>query len=388
MLAKPLRIFICAAEESGDKLGAPILKSLLKRYPHAQIMGVGGGAMKEAGLKECLFPMEELSLMGVFEILPKVPNLIGRISQTVKAIEDFQPDIFLTIDGPEFNFRVHKKVRKKGLGKGIQIHCVAPSVWAWREGRAEKVSSFLDGLLCLLPFEPDYFERVGLRAEYMGHPYIEKKQVLPTKTALKKEWGVSKNQKTIGLLLGSRKQEIENHGEVFIQALKSFLGTQTQDYKIVIPTFSKFEKEIQKLLSDVNLLDQAIIITGEKERSEALAGLDMALAVSGTIGFELALVGVQHCIGYRTSVLTHQVIKRLVKVKYAHLANIILNEGAIPEFLQYDCTALNLSQALRDIAENNNQTNAFKKLSLIMNTKKPPSESAADFIEECLANKS
>lgn len=203
MLAKPLKIFICAAEESGDKLGAPILKSLMKRYPHAQIRGIGGEAMREAGLKEQLFSMEELSLMGVFEILPKVPSLVKRINQTTQAILDFQPDIFLTIDGPDFNFRVHKKVKKKGFIKGVQMHCVAPSVWAWREGRAEKIANFLDGLLCLFPFEPEYFEEVGLSAMYMGHPYMQKKSNLPVKEEIKKEWGVSSRQKTIGLFLGS-----------------------------------------------------------------------------------------------------------------------------------------------------------------------------------------
>lgn len=388
MLAKPLKIFICAAEESGDKLGAPILKSLMKRYPHAQIRGIGGEAMREAGLKEQLFSMEELSLMGVFEILPKVPSLVKRINQTTQAILDFQPDIFLTIDGPDFNFRVHKKVKKKGFIKGVQMHCVAPSVWAWREGRAEKIASFLDGLLCLFPFEPEYFEKVGLSAMYMGHPYMQKKSNLPAKEEIKKEWGVSSRQKTIGLFLGSRKQEIENHSEIFSQSLKSFIGTQGDDFKIIVPTFLKFKNHIEKTLSDVGLLKKAIIITEEKERQEALGGLDMALAVSGTIGFELALAGVPHCIGYKTSVLTHQVIKRLVKVKFAHLANIILDEAAIPEFLQYDCTTLNLSQSLRAIAEDNKQREAFKRLNIIMSTKKPPSEIAADFIEERIVKKS
>ena len=387
MLAKPLRIFICAAEESGDKLGAPILKSLMMRYPHAQIRGIGGEAMREAGLKKQLFPMEELSLMGVFEILPKVPSLVKRISQTTQAILDFQPDIFLTIDGPDFSFRVHKKVKKKGLFRGVQMHCVAPSVWAWREGRAEKIAAFLDGLLCLFPFEPKYFEKVGLCATYMGHPYIQKKSDLPAKEELKKKWNISKDQKAIGLFLGSRKQEIENHGEIFSQSLKSFIGTQREDFKIIVPTFLKFKTQIEKYLSDVGLLEQSIIITDENLRQEALGGIDMALAVSGTIGFELALAGIPHCIGYRTSVLTHQVIKRFVKVKFAHLANIILDKAVVPEFLQYDCTSLHLSQSLRSIMEDSKQEDAFKRLNVIMSTKKPPSEIAADFIEEAVVKK-
>lgn len=387
MLARPLRIFICAAEESGDKLGAPILRSLLERYPHAKVMGVGGRALQKAGLKETLFPMEELSLMGVLEILPKVPHMIKRIRQTVNAIEEFQPDILITIDGPEFNFRIHKKIRDKNLHGIKQLHCVAPTVWAWREGRAEKISRFLNGLLCLFPFEPGYFETLGLRAEYMGHPYSEKKSGLPAKSKLKKEWGVSAKEKTIGVFFGSRRQEIRHHAKIFCEALRLFLNEQGENYKIIIPSFPKFEEDIREALEEFKLTDRAMLIIDEEDRQQALGGLDMAIAVSGTIGLELAMASVPHCIGYKTSNFTYQIVKRLIKVKYAHLGNIILNEKAVPELLQHDCTPEKLSEALKaiDEGEKDEQKKAFKKLNVLMDTKKPPSEIAADFIEECLA---
>lgn len=386
MLAKPFRIYIIATEESGDVLGADMLIELRRRYPQAQIAGIGGEAMRLAGLNETLFPMSDLSLMGVAEILPHLPKLIGRIHQTAQDIKDFDPDIVLSIDGPDFCFRVQKKIKKYKL-KAKQIHCVAPTVWAWREGRAKKIAKFLDGILCLFPFEPPYFEKYDLPAVYTGHPFLSrllnKKGRRPTAIL-----GRANKVQTIGVYFGSRSQEIKAHAPIFAGAIALFLNYAVRDYKIIVPTFAKYEDEIREAFEQAGVTAEIVFATDKKEREAVMPYLDYALAASGTVGLELALCEVLHCIGYKTSTLTYTIVKNLVTTKYAHLANIIMQDEIVPEFLQHDCTPQKLADGMMSLLDSaEKQEKSFKEIKSLMKTKRTPSETAVDFIEDVLSDK-
>jgi len=164
-------VFLVAGEHSGDALGASVMGALSANLKgRVKFAGVGGPDMQRAGL-DTLFPMDDLAVMGVFEVLPRLPLLLKRINETANAVERLKPDVLLTIDAPDFCFRVIKKLKARGVKVPV-VHFVAPSVWAWRPGRAKKVAGFLDHLLCLLPFEPPYFEREGLKATFVGHPVV------------------------------------------------------------------------------------------------------------------------------------------------------------------------------------------------------------------------
>lgn len=169
--ARKPKVFLIAGEPSGDTLGASLMEGLSEKLNgNVEYAGVGGQGMAAAGL-ESLFPMEDLSVMGVFEVLPRLPLLLRRIRETASQVERLQPDVLVTIDSPDFCFRVIKKLKARACKVPV-VHYVAPSVWAWRPGRAKKVACILDHLLCLLPFEPPYFEREGLRATFVGHPVV------------------------------------------------------------------------------------------------------------------------------------------------------------------------------------------------------------------------
>ncbi len=395
-----LKLFIIAGEASGDQLGAAVLNSITHLSPlSVDVRGIGGPLMATAGLKESLFPMTDLSVMGIAEVLPRLPQLFKRSNQTVTAIIEFQPDIVLTIDSPDFCFRVQKKVRQNrysglarvpqtvsegppGQARGpvspiTQLHIVAPSVWAWRPGRAAKIAQFLDGLLCLFPFEPPYFERYGLRAGVMGHPVIH--QISPRHPN-----APLGHILRLGLYLGSRAGVIQRHAPVMVGALKK-LNLDPADTRIIIPTFDHLRPLLTLHLADLAYPYE--FVTEPEARRAVMSSLDAALAVSGTVGLELAVAGVPHVVGYRMNMMTYILARILVKRNQrAHLANIILDQDIVPELLQAACTpstlAAALSPLLRDTPDRAAQIGAFDNLRAALGAGDPvsPGDKAARFI--------
>ncbi|MCK4945246.1 MAG: lipid-A-disaccharide synthase, partial [Alphaproteobacteria bacterium] len=230
---RPLRIFLIAGEASGDFLGAGLMRSLKEEHPDTEFFGVGGNLMTEAGLTSS-FPMKEISIMGIAEVLPKLIHILARIRQMSSEILKTKPDVVVTIDSPDFCFRVVKKVKSKT--KSIPcVHYVAPSVWAWRPRRAKKVSQFLDHILTLLPFEPPYFEKHGLESTFVGHPVVERLSRRGNGEIFLQKHGIRGTQPILCLLPGSRMSEIS-------RLLKKFCETATivlqrrPDTVIVVPT--------------------------------------------------------------------------------------------------------------------------------------------------------
>ncbi|MCI5059732.1 MAG: lipid-A-disaccharide synthase [Alphaproteobacteria bacterium] len=325
-------IYLIAGEASGDFLGAQLMESLKTAQPDIQFSGIGGPLMTAQGLKS-LFPMEELSVMGVAEILPKLPELLKRISQTVEDITQKSPDIVVTIDAPDFSFRVTKRARKKTKQTKF-VHYVAPTVWAWRPGRAKKISKFLDGLLCLFDFEPSYFEAHGLKSTAVGHPMIESGvlEAQPLKIG-------ADNTQNLGVFFGSRRGEIKRIAPLIIQCVEQII-VQKPDIELIIPTLPHLKARVEELVEPLNA--PCHIVTDKQDKWSLFKACDAAIAVSGTVGLELAAAGVPHVIAYKMNSLTWQVVKRVIKTPYAHLVNIMAGKEIVPEFIQGDARAENI----------------------------------------------
>lgn len=371
------KVYVIAGEASGDLLGADLVRGLKARDPSIEIYGVGGQQLLNAGLTESLFPMEELSIMGVAEILPKIPQMLRRINQTVEDIVRLQPDMVVTIDSPDFSFRVQKKVRARDL-KTKQYHYVAPTVWAWRAGRAEKISKFLDGVLCLFPFEPPYFEAVGLQAFYVGHPVIERYAKAIPKVEARQAFGFGGDDHVLGLLLGSRRGEVNKHADIFLPAIQKIMTLET---KILVPTLPHVRPLVEQAIRDHfgDDLSQFTIVSNPELQTTYFKTMDCALAVSGTVGLELSVAGVPHIVGYKANALTAKIIKQMVKVEYAHLTNLILSRAVVPECIQEECTVDNLVERLNGL-DVRGQEKGFEELVSALQTDHHASDSVLNIL--------
>jgi len=341
-------ICVIAGEPSGDFLGGKLIEALKQAQLDVRISGVGGHHMTAAGL-ESLFSYQQLAVMGIAEVLPKLPTLLARIRQTVRHIIDTKPDIVVTIDSPDFSFRVAKAVRAKmGDAAPKLIHYVAPTVWAWREGRAAKVARFLDGIVCLFDFEPPYFEKHGLKAVAVGHPLVEGDALKADGAVFREEYGIT-GEPIIGILFGSRKGELKRTAPVLRDAAFKMAREMPVTPHLVAPTLPHLYGDVMELLREY---PGAIHITTEAEQKwNAFKAMDVALAVSGTVGLELAALQVPHVIGYKTSPITAAIVRRVIKVRHVHLANIMAEAEVVREFLQGDCRAEPIAAAARALMD-------------------------------------
>jgi lipid-A-disaccharide synthase len=336
-------VFLIAGEPSGDFLGAQLMQALKKKTDgRISFAGVGGARMEEQGIKS-LFPMAELSVMGIAEILPRLPGLLRRISETVDAVKRLSPSCLVTIDSPDFNFRVAKRLKGKGIPL---IHYVAPSVWAWRPGRANKIAGFLDHLLTLLPFEPPFFEAVGLPATFVGHPVLDGDAGLGDGPGFRDRHAISATDRLITVLPGSRMSEITRLHGIFGETL-FMLKKKFPHLRVVVPTLNTVAGPVRRLTAEWPV--PVLVVEGDQEKFDAFAASEAALAASGTVALELAVARTPAVIAYKTNILTALIARWLVKARFAHLVNLILEREAIPEFLQGACRSEFLAAAMEDL---------------------------------------
>ena len=375
-------VFLIAGEESGDVLGGGLMAALKDMQPDVRFMGVGGDAMAAQGL-ESLMPMQDLCVMGVFEIVMQLRRLLKLIDRMVEEIEKAQPDVVIGIDLPDFNFRVAKALKKRGVYKGKIVHYVAPSVWAWRPGRAKYVSGFLDGLMCLFPFEPEYFTKHGLKAAYVGHSIIE--QDAAPDRSMRARMELDDDTLLVGLYLGSREQEVKRHGAIFRATLNEIYKQKPNSFVIAL-TLPHLEFEVRKSLEGCAM--PHFVASDADQKWAMMKACDAAIAVSGTVGLELSYMNIPHVIAYRANALTAFVIKMLVKTQYAHLTNIILQKAVVPEFLQRDCDEEIISQGFLTLVDDGLgvQKDGFSALreALTQSSDEAPSRRAAAFVGEFL----
>ena len=327
-MRKP-HIYLIAGEPSGDRLGAHLIVALKRQTgDQCQILGIGGPEMEKQGLRSH-FPMSELSVMGFAEVLPRLPNLLRRIRGAVKHILANNPDVVVTIDSPDFSLRIAKKLRGKNISL---IHYVAPSVWAWKSNRAKKLANLVDHLLTLLPFEPPYFEREGLKSSFVGHSVIESGADQGNGTDFRERYNISPDAKVLCLLPGSRLSEVKRLlpilGEVVAHLNNSNLH-------LLMPTVENVGSEIRQEISSWRNTPR--IINDDIEKFAAFAASDAAIAASGTVALELALAKVPHVTVYKLNPLTALIARSMIKTPFFNIINILLGRESVPELIQENC---------------------------------------------------
>lgn len=347
------KIYLIAGEPSGDILGGRLISALKDLAPSVPTFhGVGGDHMQAAGLQS-LFPMHELSVMGLAEVVPQIPKILRRVAETAADIRATKPDVVVTIDAPDFCLRVAKKL--KGASIPI-VHYVAPSVWAWRPGRAQKLAGLCDHVMCLLPFEPPYFERAGMRATFVGHSILESGAGNGDGPGFRQRHGIPADAPLLAVLPGSRMGEVSRHLPIFADTLARVRADIVGPLHIVLPTLSRLKNTVQGALdSQPTAWANTRIIEGETEKYDAFAAANAALAASGTVSLELAMAGTPSLIAYKVAPLSAWLARRLLTIKYASIVNLILNKSAMPEFIQENCTADKLAPALSDLLQNGGQ---------------------------------
>ncbi|MFA5592129.1 MAG: lipid-A-disaccharide synthase [Micavibrio sp.] len=374
-------ICVIAGEPSGDFLGGRLIAALKEAAPDTVFSGVGGHYMAEQGVQS-LFSYQQLAVMGIAEILPKLPTLLARIRQTIDHIKKTKPAIIVTIDSPDFSFRVLRAVRKEmGDDAPKLVHYVAPSVWAWRAARAEKIARFLDGVICLFDFEPPYFEEHGLKAVAAGHPLVEGGAMNADGAVFRDICGIGGSETIIGLLFGSRKGELKRTAPVLRDAAFLLAEKQGRLPHIVAPTLPHLYNDVMNLIRDYP--GPIHITTDAAQKWNGFKAMDVAFAVSGTVGLELAAMQVPHVIGYRTNWMTAALIRRVIKIDYAHLANIMMGAPVVPEFLQEKCDAASMAvcaDALLKNPEAQKQALAQVAHKIGFGQEKTPSQKAAAFV--------
>ncbi len=355
------KFFIIAAEASGDVLGAKLIAQIKRQLEQQnekyELVGVGGNLMQQQGLRS-IFSINDLSVMGVFEVALHIPKLLARIRQTAQEIINFQPDYVITIDAPDFNFRVMRKLKKisaKTFDKTKKIHLIAPSVWAYREGRSKKVAQIYDLLLAILPFEPPYFTKHGLRTVFIGHPIVELKPDLARKPIIAVEFRQKHKIKNGDIILcvtpGSRNSEVKKIFPEFIAAI-NLLQQKYSNLTVAIPLVEKTEQLVKSMVNDVKA---NYVLVSANDKVSCFFASNYALAKSGTNTVELSLYQIPMIVAYRFNYLTGVLAKLLLKIKFANLINIILNRQVIPELIQENCTTQKIFVALDELISNQNQ---------------------------------
>ncbi|HMM91724.1 lipid-A-disaccharide synthase [Bradyrhizobium sp.] len=374
------RIFLIATEESGDRLGANLMKVLRQRLGDGvQFEGVGGRAMAREGL-DTLFPIEELSIIGLAAVVKDLPKILGLIKETAIAVTEAAPDVLVIIDSPDFTHRVARRVRARDPSIPI-VDYVSPSVWAWRSGRARAMLKYVDHVLALLPFEPAAYQRLrGPPCTYVGHPLTEQLASLRPNADEARRRGES--PPVLLVLPGSRRSEIRHHMAVFGQAV-GLLQEQGTAFELMLPTMPHLQEAVVEAVKGWPIQPQVVI--GEQDKRAACRIAHAALAKSGTVTLELALAGVPMVTAYRVGAIEAFILRRAIRVSSVILANLVIGSDVIPEFLQEDCTPEKLAQALRDVLSDSplrrQQLEAFATLDTIMSTgDQPPSVRAADIV--------
>ena len=320
-----------AGEPSGDVLGGRLMAALrLATDDNVRFIGVGGPEMQARGLQS-LFPMAELSVMGIVEILPHARKLFARMKETAVAIDTAKPDAVVTIDAPAFAHGVAKRIK---VERTPRIHYVAPQLWAWRPWRVYKFRRHFHHLLALLPFEPEWFARYDVDCRFVGHPVVESEVGQADGRGFREKHGIGPDTPTICVLPGSRHGEVTRLAEPFIGTLER-LVERYPGLTAVIPTVPNVAGKVKEIFSTLPM--RAVVIEDTGEKYSAMAACNVGLAASGTVTLELSMAGVPYVVAYKVATLTYWLASILVRIPYANLINLTLNKEIVPECIQTAC---------------------------------------------------
>ncbi|MBK1635082.1 lipid-A-disaccharide synthase [Rhodovulum adriaticum] len=348
-----MKLFLIAGEASGDALGAALMSGLKALAPGVEFHGVGGPLMQAEGLTS-LFPMDELSVMGIAEVLPRYRALMRRIDQCAEKVLHLSPDALITIDSPDFCLRVARRVKAASTIR--TVHYVAPTVWAWRSGRAHKMARVIDQVLALFPFEPPYMQAAGMRCDFVGHPVVTQPRArAPEAAAFRMAQGIGAETRLLLVLPGSRRGEVTRLAPVFGAALGPVLARHPS-VRVVVPAAPSLAEEVGRLTAgwpgNPVVLDPAHPDAAARKRA-AFAAADLALAASGTVSLELAANATPMVIAYDMAWLSRQIIGRMLKLDTVTLVNLVSETRAVPEFLGKDCQPEAIGTALLRLLDDN-----------------------------------
>lgn len=386
---------IVAGESSGDRLGAALMRALRAEAPgEIRFSGVGGPVMRDEGL-ETLFPTEDISVMGFAEVVPHIPRVMRRLRQATKAVAEAQPDALVTIDAQVFSAMLAKRARRCAKGTAL-IQYVAPTVWAWKPWRAAAAAKIYDRMLTLLPFEPPYFERAGLKADYVGHPVIERVASLPddAPAMLRAGLGIAPEAPVLLVAPGSRQSEISRLLEPF-GAAAVLLSQRLKGLQVIVPVAEGVADRVEQAVDDWNIPVHLLRAQGmsaeegERRKFAAFGAADIALVASGTVALEVAAMRTPMIVGYRVRKSTEFIVRRLIRVRSFTLVNLMVGRKAIPELLQERCTGPKLADALMKVLKDpSDQQAAFAEaFAGIDDTKAPPSVRAARGVLSAITEK-
>jgi lipid-A-disaccharide synthase len=375
-------VFLVAGEESGDRLGAALIAAIKRRSQGARFSGVGGAHMADEGVHS-LFPLGDLAIVGFAAIPARLPKILAHIREAADAVVAARPDVLVIIDSPEFTHRVARRVRASAPAIPI-VDYVCPSVWAWRPGRARAMRSYVDHVLALLPFEPAVMRRLGGPAcTFVGHPLSERVESLrPNAEEARRRLG---DPPLLLVLPGSRSGEIRRMAEVFGDAVAK-VADRVGALKVVVPAVPRLADTVRTAIASWRV--PARVVTDSSEKDAAFRTARAALSKSGTSTLELAVAGVPMVAAYKVSLLEELIGRMFIRVQSYILANLALGENVVPEFLQRDCTAEHLAEALLRVLgetpERQRQVEAFGRLDGLMDIgKAAPSDRAATVVLEC-----
>ena len=380
-----MRIALVAGEASGDLLGAGLIEALKRRFPDAQFAGIGGDAMRAAGM-DTWFDASELAVMGLAEVLGHLPRLLRVRRALRERVLAWKADVFVGIDAPDFNLGVERWLKQRGLRT---VHYVSPSVWAWRESRARKIGASADRVLCLFPMEPAIYARHGVDARFVGHPLADTMPLEADQAAARAQLGLAGDAPVLAVLPGSRLGEIARLGADFLEAAAR-VAAEVPTLQVVLPAANAAcRAALERLLADTTpSLQQVRLIDGQAR--SAMVASDVVLLASGTATLEAMLAKRPMVVAYKVAPLTYTIVKRLglLKVNRYALPNILAGDDVVPELMQHDCTPQGLADALlawlRDPAARDALTPRFRDLHRQL--QRDASEAAAQAIADVVSS--
>ncbi|WP_137167808.1 lipid-A-disaccharide synthase [Salinimonas lutimaris] len=352
MSAGPLRIGVVAGEPSGDVLAAGMIAELKKQYPDAIIEGIGGDNMIAAGCHS-LYDMETLSVMGLVEVLSHLPAILKVKNGLIKHFEQYPPDIFIGVDAPDFNLRVEKALRKKGIKT---VHYVSPTVWAWRENRIHGIKKAADCVLGLFPFEQDVYDKHNVAYRFVGHTLADAIPMVPDQWAARQALDINAQDTLLAVLPGSRNGEVSVLLPIFVDTIRHILSSKPA-CRFVIPAANSYRYDyIEQYLREYaeDLLNNKQIILTQGNARQAMIASDAILLASGTATLEAMLCKRPMVAAYKISAMTYRIMQRLYKAPFFTLPNLLARRQIIPELLQDEVNPVTLSEHLLSFLEQDN----------------------------------